>query len=110
MASSDEIKDKFYEELESFITSVKLEKLIIIGDFNACVESDHHAWHHTLGKYGIPKCNSNGHLLRTCAAHDLSITNAMFRLPTGNKTSWMHPILQALASYRLYHREGKCHA
>ena len=57
------------------------EKLIILGDFNACVGTDHQAWH-----------NSNRLLLlRTCATHDLAITNTMFCLPTRNKTSWMHP-------------------
>ncbi|XP_076030447.1 uncharacterized protein LOC143018749 [Oratosquilla oratoria] len=92
MTNSDEIKDKFYEELDPLIISVKSKKLIILGDFNASVGADHHAWHRILGKHGIGKCNSNGHLLlRTCAPHDLAITNTKFHLPTWNKTSWMHP-------------------
>ncbi|XP_076047086.1 uncharacterized protein LOC143028608 [Oratosquilla oratoria] len=92
MTNSDEIKDKFYEELDSLITSVNSEKLIILGDFNVRVGANHHAWHRILGKHGIGKCNSNGHLLlKICAAHDLAITNTIFRLPTRNKTSWMHP-------------------
>jgi hypothetical protein len=84
---------KFYEELDSVISSVpKPEKLIILGDFNARVGTDHKIWDEILGVHGVGKCNSNGLLLlRLCAAHDLTITNTMFRLPTRNKTSWMHP-------------------
>ncbi|XP_072163210.1 uncharacterized protein [Diadema setosum] len=92
MTNPDEVKDKFYEELDSLIASTKSEKLIILGDLNARVEADHHAWHNVLGKHGIGNCNSYGHLLlRFCSSHDLVITNTMFRLPTRNKTSWMHP-------------------
>ena len=93
MTNPDEIKDKFYEELDSLIASVpQSEKLIILGDFNARVGTDHQAWDRIIGKHGVGKCNSNGLLLlRLCASHDLAITNTMFRLPTRNKTTWMHP-------------------
>ena len=89
VTNPDEIKDRFYEELDSLISSVpQSEKLIVLGDFNARVGTDHQAWHNIIGKHGVGKCNSNGLLLlRTCATHDLAITNTMFRLPTRNKTS-----------------------
>ena len=92
MTNPEEVKDRFYEELDSLIASSKSEKLIILGDFNARVGADHQAWHKVLGKHGVGNCNSNGHLLlRLCASHGLAITNTMFRLRTRNKTSWMHP-------------------
>lgn len=93
MTNPDEAKDRFYEELDSTIKSVpKTDKLILLGDFNARVGSDHQAWDGVIGKNGIGKCNSNGLLLlQTCSAHDLIITNSLFQLPNRNKTTWMHP-------------------
>ena len=93
MTNPDDIKDKFYEELDALISAVPpSEKLILLGDFNARVGTDHETWEGTIGRHGIGKCNSNGLLLlKTCASHDLVITNTLFRLPTRKKTSWMHP-------------------
>ena len=93
MTNPDEVKFRFYEELHSVITSVpKSDKLIILGDFNARVGSDYVSWDGAIGKFGVGKCNSNGLLLlQTCAEYGLLITNTVFRLPTRNRTSWMHP-------------------
>ena len=92
MTNTDETKDAFYEELDSLIASSKTDKLILLGDFNARVGTDYQTWPDAIGRHGVGKCNSNGHLLlRLCVTHNLTITNTMFRLPTRKKTSWMHP-------------------
>ncbi len=93
MTNPNEIKDKFYEDLNSVIVTVpNADKLIILGDFNARVGSDSTAWEGVIGKHGVGNCNSNGLLLlQMCVEHDLLITNTTFQLPTRNKTSWMHP-------------------
>jgi hypothetical protein len=93
MTNPDDIKDKFYEELDALIAAVpQSEKLFILGDFNARVGTDYQTWEGVIGRHGVGKCNSNGLLLlQTCTAHDLVITNTLFRLPTRNRTSWMHP-------------------
>ena len=77
----DNTKEVFYSQLDQCIRTVpKEDKLIIMGDFNARVGTDH------------GKCNSNGLLLLTkCAQHNLAITNTFFQMPLKNKTSWMHP-------------------
>ena len=43
------------------------------------------------GRAPAPPESATGLLLiQTCNAHELVITNALFRLPTRNKTTWMH--------------------
>ena len=93
MTNTDETKDKFYEDFEYVIFAAPTaEKLIILGDINEIVGQDSASWEGALGKHGARKCNSNGLLLlHTCAKHNLLITNTVFRHPTCNKISWMHP-------------------
>ena len=93
MTNPDEVKDKFYYDLDNVISATpRTDKLILLGDFNARVGTDHQTWEGVIGPEGVGKCNSNGLLLlRKCAEHDLLITNTVFRLPNRNKTSWMHP-------------------
>ena len=93
MTNPDDVKDKFYEDLDNLLKSVPSQnKLILLGDFNARVGSDYQTWEGVLGRNGVGNINSNGlQLLRTCTEHKLLITNTVFRLPLRNRTSWMHP-------------------
>ena len=93
MTNPDEIKTKFYDDLEAIIAATaSSDKLLILGDFNARVGKDHQSWNGVLGSHGIGKCNSNGLLLlKTCSEFDLLITNTVFQLPKRKRTSWMHP-------------------
>ena len=93
MTNPVDIRDQFYEELNSLVTAVpKTEKLIILGDFNARVGVGHQSRENVLGKNGIGRCNSNGFLLlQLCAEHELLVTNTVFHLPARNRTSLMHP-------------------
>ena len=93
MTNPDEVKDKFYDDLDSVISAApRSDKLILLGDSNASVGTDHQTWEGVIGSEGVGKCNSNGLLLlRKYAEHELLITNRVFRLPTRRKTTWMHP-------------------
>ena len=93
LTNPEETKEKFYEDLHATLRSVpKTDKLIVMGDFNARVGGDTEIWGPVIGKHGVGKCNSNGELLlQFCTEHNLLITNTVFRLPTRNKTTWMHP-------------------
>ena len=92
MANPDEVKDKFYDDLENIISATPRTDKLILLDFNARVGTDHQTWEGVIGSEGVGKRNSNGLLLlRKCAEHDLLITNMVFKLPNRNKTSLMHP-------------------
>ncbi|VDL91983.1 unnamed protein product [Schistocephalus solidus] len=93
MTSSDAAKDKCYEDLHALLATVpKVDKLIVLGDFNVRVRTYHTAWQGLLGPHGLGSCNENGLLLlQTCAENCLLLTNTFFRLPTREKATWMHP-------------------
>lgn len=90
---SDDIKDKFYEELSQCLNNINSkEQILLLGDFNARVGRDYEAWPGVLGRHGIGNMNSNGQLLLSlCAQYDLAISNTMFRLAAKHKTTWQHP-------------------
>ena len=91
MTNPDEVKDKFYDYLDSVISAApRTDKLILLGNFNARVGTDHQTWEGVIESEGVGKCNGLL-LLRKCAEHELLITNTVFRLPTRRKTTWMHP-------------------
>ena len=93
ITNPDEVKDKFYDDLDSVISAApRADKLILLGDFNARVGTDHNTWEGVIGSEGVGKWNSNGLLLlRKCAEHELLITNTVFRLPTRRKRTWLDP-------------------
>nr|VZI42375.1 unnamed protein product [Spirometra erinaceieuropaei] len=86
-------RDKFYEDLHALLGTVsKADKLIVLGDFNARVGTDHTAWRGALGHHGLRGSYDNGLLLlRTCAEHRLTLTNTFFCLPEREKATWRHP-------------------
>nr|VZI35331.1 unnamed protein product [Spirometra erinaceieuropaei] len=93
MTNPDAVRDKFYEDLHALLATVsKADKLIVLGDFNARVGTDHTAWRGVLGPHGLRGSNDNGLLLlRTCAEHRLTLTNTLFCLPEREKATWRHP-------------------
>nr|VZI33700.1 unnamed protein product [Spirometra erinaceieuropaei] len=92
MTNPDAVRDKFYEDLHALLATVsKADKLIVLGDFNARVGTDHTARRGVLGPHGLRGSNDNGLLLlRTCAEHRLTLTNTFFCLPEREKATWRH--------------------
>ena len=73
LGASEDIKDHFYDELDSLIGKIpKVEPLILLGDFNARVGSDHQSWPSCIGHHGTGRMNDNGQrLLELCSFHGL---------------------------------------
>lgn len=84
--------NSFYDALSDSIRSIpKEEKVIVLGDFNSRVGTDHDTWS-VLGPHGIGKMNSNGlRLLEFCTQFNLAITNTFFRTKAKHKATWYHP-------------------
>ncbi|VDL95716.1 unnamed protein product [Schistocephalus solidus] len=58
MTSSNVAKEKFYEDLHALLASVlKVDALIVLGDFNARVGTDHAAWQGVLCPHGLGSGN-----------------------------------------------------
>lgn len=65
------------------------DSVILMGDFNAHVGSDHHAWSNVIGEYGDPDVNKSGEkLLDFCESNSLSIMNTFFEHSDRHKYTW----------------------
>ncbi|KAK2156801.1 hypothetical protein NP493_1939g00013 [Ridgeia piscesae] len=93
MTNPDENKEAVYNQLASVLSGIpRIDKLLLLGDFNARIGRDNDKWPLVMGKHGIGKCNSNGELLLAlCSEFELIVTNTMFKQKNERKTTWMHP-------------------
>ena len=82
----------FCSNLRQLLSGVnKDDKILLMGDFNARVGTDHEIWK-CLGKQGFGKQNSNGlHLVQLCTEFNLIIGNTVYRQKNKYKGTWMHP-------------------
>lgn len=93
LSSPEDIKDHFYNELDTQIGRIpQSEPLLLLGDFNARVGSDHQSWPSCIGHHGVGKLNDNGQrLLELCTFHNLCVTNTFFQSKPLHRVSWKHP-------------------
>merc|ERR1711867_199220 len=93
LCSGDEDKESFYDNLNEIIRQVPASnKLLLLGDFNARVGTDHESWEGVIGGHGVGRENTNGTmLLFLCTRHQLTITNTLFNQEEQFITTWMHP-------------------
>ena len=50
MTNPDEVKDKFYDVISA---APRTDKLILLGDFNARVGTDHQTWEGVIGSLKV---------------------------------------------------------
>jgi len=81
LVSDETTKDSFYSCLRATLQAVpRNDRLVILGDFNAQVGTNHNVWSGVIGKHGLWNANSNGlHLLNLCSEFGLLITNTLFQ-------------------------------
>nr|VZI49547.1 unnamed protein product [Spirometra erinaceieuropaei] len=110
MSSPDaDAREKFYEDLHAILSTVsKADRLIVLGDFNARVGTDHTAWRGVLDPHGL-RCSNGLLLLRICVEHRLILMNTLFCLPEREKAIWRHPRSRQwhLLDYVLFRRRGQ---
>ena len=54
MTNPDEVKDKFYDDLDNIIyIKPRTDKLFLFGDFNARVGTDLQTWEGVIGSEGV---------------------------------------------------------
>ena len=54
MTNPDEVKDKFYDDLDSVISAAPwTDKFILLGENNARVGTDHPTWEGVIGSEGV---------------------------------------------------------
>lgn len=93
--STPEDTDIFYRELQEAIDDTPIrDELVLMGDFNAQVGTQHHDWKGTMGPWGFGRSNpsNNGErLLSFCLCNQLTITNTLFRHKPAHKATWYSP-------------------
>ena len=93
MTNPQEEKERFYEDLRKILKKVPpKDSILLLGDFNARVGSDHKAWPGVLEKHLCGSMNSNGLLLLSlCSEFNLVVTNSIFQQSNKYKGTWCHP-------------------
>ena len=83
LSATPDTKGMFYENLASIIRNIpSKEQVVVLGDFNARVGTDHGSWPSCPGQSGVGKMNENGQrLLVLCIFHEMSARYL-------NQTSW----------------------
>ena len=90
----DEEKDDFYEQLQKTLDEVpSFDNKIVIGDFNAKLDSDRRDMFSTVGPFGsATNTNDNGErLLQMASENGLSVGNTFFDHKRIHKMTWTSP-------------------
>ncbi|CAH8498299.1 unnamed protein product, partial [Schistosoma bovis] len=90
---NDDIKDQFYERLQSVIEKCPRKDLtILMGDLNAKVGIDNTGYEDIMGRHGLGERNENGErFANLCAFNKLVIGGTIFPHKRIHKATWISP-------------------
>jgi len=91
--SEDEVKDQFYNRLQSVIDKFpERDVTILMGDFNAKIGSDNIGYEEVMGQHGLGIMNDNGERLADlCAVNKLFLGGSAFPHRRIHKATWLSP-------------------
>ncbi|VDO67478.1 unnamed protein product, partial [Schistosoma margrebowiei] len=91
--SNDDIKDQFYERLQSVIEKCPRKDLtILMGDLNAKVGIENTGYEDIMGRHGLRERNENGErFANLCAFNKLAIGGKIFPHKRIHKATWISP-------------------
>ncbi|CAH8633484.1 unnamed protein product [Schistosoma curassoni] len=91
--SNDDIKDQFYERLQSVIEKCPRKDLtILMGDLNAKVGIDNTGYEDIMGRHGLGERNENGErFANLCAFNKLVIGGTIFPHKRIHNATWISP-------------------
>ena len=88
-----EVRENFYNDLQSYISDTPSSSLIITGgDFNAKTGSSHDDHPETMGKFGKGITNTNGeNLLEFARSSRMILRNTLFYHKVAHRMTWESP-------------------
>ncbi|VDP33127.1 unnamed protein product [Schistosoma margrebowiei] len=91
--SNDDIKDQFYERLQSIIVKCPRKDLnILMGDLNAKFRIDNTGYDDIMGRHGQGERNEDGErFANLCALNKLVIGGKIFPHKRIHKATWISP-------------------
>ncbi|VDP70098.1 unnamed protein product [Schistosoma curassoni] len=91
--SNDDIKDQFYERLQSIIEKCpRKDSTILMGDLNAKVGIDNTGYKDIMGGHGLGERNVNGErFANLCAFNKLVMGRTIFPHKIIHKAKWISP-------------------
>ncbi|CAI2729894.1 unnamed protein product [Schistosoma spindalis] len=91
--SNHDIKDRFYERLQSVIEKFPRKDLtILMGDLNAKFGTDNTGYEDIMGLHGLGERNENGERFENlCAFNKLAIGGTIFPHKRMHKATWISP-------------------